>query len=424
VSAALQRVAELVRHRTGIVVSGVQLPSLEAALVRVDPALDAAAFLRIDTERGEGRKLLDRLIDEVTVNETFFFRQRRELDAIDWPRLLDGARAAGRDSVRVWVAACSSGEEAYTLAILASEALGGAARVSILATDISAAVLERGRRARYRGRAIRTLDPDVRRRYFRDAGRGVEVDPQIRELVEFRRHNLVTDPPPAPGARSFDLIACRNVLIYFDGDTVEQVIGLLERCLAPGGMLLLGAADRLCGSARRLAAIDRPEPVPARRRVLRRPLGRDAVEASPAAASAPRAGLVQGPLAAALRAANEGRLGDTLELTERLVGDDPLDANAYFVRGLAELGIGDPDSAAISLRRALYVDPAFGVAAFQLGRAHEERGDATAAARAYEQALRTLESGDGRHDAVLDQVDVGDIAAACTLRLRALRRAA
>jgi chemotaxis protein methyltransferase CheR len=418
VSGTLERVAALVHSESGMVLGESQMPALEAALRRIDPDLDAATFLRMS--QGDGRALLDRLIDEVTINETFFFRQRRELDAIDWPRLLEAARAHGRDTIRVWVAACSSGEEAYTLAMLASEALAPAPPpLSIVATDISPAILEKARGARYGKRALRLVEADVRRRYFVEDAAGVEVARGVRDLVEFRRHNLVTDPPPAAGA--FDLIACRNVLIYFDGDTVEQVIASLERGLAPRGMLLLGAADRLCGSARRLAKGDSPPPTPpVAAPMLRRPLGRERVEAPPIQAAAP----AEGGIVAALAAADQGSLEDTLALTERLLHEDPLDANAYFVRGLAELGVGDPDSAAASLRRALYVDPAFGLAAFQLGRAHERRGDGAAAARAYEQALHTLEAGDGRHDAILDQVDLGDVAGACAMRLKALRGAA
>jgi chemotaxis protein methyltransferase CheR len=418
---SLERVAALVRGETGIVLAESQFPSLEAALRRLDPELDAAMFLRRAT--GSGRALLDRLIDEVTINETFFFRQRRELDAIDWRRLLDASHAEGRDAIRVWVAACSSGEEAYTLAILASQALASATPpLSIVATDISSTVLDKARRAHYGKRALRLVDGDTRRRCFVEETGGVEVVPQVRELVEFRRHNLVTDPPP--GAGSFDLIACRNVLIYFDGDTVEQVIASLEGGLAPQGMLLLGAADRLCGSARRLAQGDRARPAqrPGPVRELRRPLGHDLVEAAPATDEPPPP--AGGGLAAALEAANQGSLETTLTLTERLLLEDPLDANAHFVRGLAELGLDDPASAAGSLRRALYVDPTFGLAAFQLGRAHEGRGDVAAATRAYEQALQTLEPGDGRHDAILDQVDLGDVAAACARRLKALRGAA
>jgi len=387
VSAALERVAGVVQRVAGISLGPAQYPSLEAALRRVDPELDADGFLRIDTERGPGAQLLERVIEEVTVNETFFFRQRAELDAIDWRVLVDTARASGRDLLRVWVAACASGEEAYTLAMLASEAFAPAPpSVSILATDISSEVLEQARRGQYGRRALKALDAGTRERYFRPTGAGVAVGEQLRDLVEFRRHNLVHDPVPGDGGETFDLIACRNVLIYFDADTVRRVIDLLERGLAPGGMLVLGAADRLCGSAHQMA---RPNDHPAElhvarrrspERTLRRPLGRGQEAA-------------------------------------------PLDANAYFVRGLEELSEGDPDSAVGSLRRALYIDPGFGLAAFQLGRAQEERGDGAAAARAYEQALRTLDPDDDRHDPILDQVDIGDIAAACAMRLAALREA-
>jgi chemotaxis protein methyltransferase CheR len=414
VSAALDRLAGLVRSETGMVLGQSQLPALVAALRRVDPELDAARFLR--EVAADGSVLLDRLIDEVTINETFFFRQRRELDAIDWRRLLEAAQAEGRDGIRVWVAACSSGEEAYTLAMLASEALASAAPpLSIVATDISPAILEKAHRGRYGKRALRLVDADLRGRYFEEHGGTADVVPRVRKLVEFRRHNLVADPPPGPA--TFDLIACRNVLIYFDGDTVERVIASLERGLAPRGMLLLGAADRLCGSARRLTRTDRPAPAPqpVAARELRRPLGRERAEPGEP---------TEGGIAAALAAANQGNLDGTLALTERLLGEDPLDANAYFVRGLAELGMGDTDSAVGSLRRALYVDPEFGLAAFKLGRAHERRGDAAAAVRAYEQALRTLQPRDGRHDAILDQVDLGDVAAACAIRLKALKGAA
>jgi chemotaxis protein methyltransferase CheR len=388
VSQSLELLAALIRRETGISIKPAQYPSLAAAVRRVDPALDAAAFLRADG-RSDRSELLDRLIDEVTVNETFFFRQRRELDALDWGRLLAGARARGDESVRVWVAACSTGEEAYTLAILASQVFAQPRPpVSILATDISAAVLDKAREARYGRRALRTLDRATRDRYFVPAGDGIAVATPVRDLVEFRRHNLVSDAPPV-GGPAFDLIACRNVLIYFDGGTVERVIGLLERGLAPGGTLLLGAADRLCGSATRIAPrADKGEAPPPRARpparALRAPLGR---------APAPEPQV-------------------------------PLDARSYFLQGLSELSQSEPGDAVASLRRALYVDPTFGLAAFQLGRAHEECGNRAAARRAYEQALRTLDPDDPRYRDMLDQVDLGDVAAACALRLGALRETA
>jgi chemotaxis protein methyltransferase CheR len=408
VSTALDQLAQLVQQETGISIKGSRTSSLQAAVSRLGPGMDAAGFLRAHAGSGSSRELLDHLIDEVTIGETFFFRQREELDALDWHALLESARTWGADRVHVWVAACSTGEEAYTLGMLASQAFGSARPpVSILATDISHQALDWARKGVYGRRSLRVVDDQAKARHFEPLANGVAVPASIKRLVEFRRHNLISDPIPPDGERRFDLIACRNVLIYFDGETVETVVGALERALTPGGTLVLGAADQLCDSARRLARSpaksSRPE------RSLRKPL----VQVEPESAG----------LTAALRAANEGSLVAAVEITERMLREDSLDADASFVRGMAELELGDAHAAVGSLRRALYVDPTFALAAFTLGRAHEKRGDAAAAARAYEQTLRTLDPDDGRHEDILDQVDLGDVAAVCTLRIKALQGA-
>jgi chemotaxis protein methyltransferase CheR len=121
--------------------------------------------------------------------------------------------------------------------------------------------------------------------------------------------------------------------------------------------------------------------------------------------------------------ADGGELAVAIEATARILQENPLDSDAHFIRGLAELGLGDHEAAAGSFRRTLYVDPTFGLAAFKLGRAHEARGDRAAACRAYEWALRAPTAGDGGHANVLDQVDLGDVEAACAIRLHALAEA-
>lgn len=272
--------------------------------------------------------------------------------------------------------------------MLAYEALGGTdPPVSILGTDISTAALEGALAGRYRERALGAVEPALRGRYFDEDGDALVVGERLRRLVRFTPHNLARDPLPPLGEAPFDLILCRNVLIYFDGATVERAIDGLERALRPDGMLILGSADTLCGTVRRLEQIGADEspvgrPEPAAARTLRRPLGRGA----------------GGPLAA-----------------------DALDAEASFRNGMRALEAGDPAAATISLRRALYVDPAFGLAAFTLGRAHEAAGDAGAARRAYGQALRSLDAGDDRYDHLLEQIDLEDVATACRVRLGALR---
>jgi tetratricopeptide (TPR) repeat protein len=118
-------------------------------------------------------------------------------------------------------------------------------------------------------------------------------------------------------------------------------------------------------------------------------------------------------------AADAGNYGEAIDITGEILARDPLDAEAYFVRGLSELATGDPAAATGSLRRALYIDPTFALAAFQLGRAHDLCGQAPAAMRAYRRALRTLDPDDDRHAHLLERVNAGDIAAACRTRLAA-----
>lgn len=444
-SGALVDVAELVRRETGMVVKEAQLPALEAAIDRVAPGIGAER-LAGELSGPSGGPLLHRLVDEVTVQETYFFRELRELQSIDWRGLLDEAREAGFGVVRVWVAACSTGEEAYSMAILASEAFGSESPpVTILATDLSNAALRRAEAGTgYSERSVRNLPLPLRQRYLipeADGSHGVKDS--LRSLVRFRHHNLVAGPSPPLGEVAFDVIACRNVLIYFDLSTVRRVLDSLEAGLRPSGQLILGAADRLTGTAsnldREAAPVERRRRR-SRKRALRRPLG---LEPRPGEARAPRAPRLPGGgnageagaksgaprrraedrIEDALLAADAGDLVAALATVQALLAENPLLPDAYFVRGLVELEQGDAAAAVSSLRRTLYLDPSFGLAAFELGRAHDASHNPKAAQRAYRQALRSLDAEDDRHRAILDQIDLGDVAAACAARLQSDRGA-
>jgi chemotaxis protein methyltransferase CheR len=384
---ALARLAALVRSESGIALAEERHSFLADALKRAHPETDAASFLELAADPRDGAGAMTRLIDEVTINETYFFRERAPLDEISWHGLLESARARGSSRVRVWSAACASGEEAYTLAILALEAFApGPPPVEILATDIATDVLAQAWEGRYRDRAVRPVDPAIRARYFVNDGDKVAVGDLPRRLIQFERHNLIRDAMPPLGVEPFDLVVCRNVLIYFDAETVGTVLDGLAQSVQPGGSLILGSADALCATARRLALLEAPTPTvpdkaaPGHAAVIpfRRPLGRPAANRD---------------------------------------SDD--EADAAYVRGLAELESGDPAAAIASLRRAVYLDASFGLAAFALGRAHDAAGDVTAARRAYGQALRTLPE-DGQADRLVGQVDVADVALACRARLAAL----
>jgi chemotaxis protein methyltransferase CheR len=407
---ALAEVAELVRQETGIVLPAAQVGALRAAVNRVAPGLDAAGFLREAADPVHGRALVGRLIDEATIQETTFARDRGQFDTIAWRGMLQRARAHGSGTIRVWSAGCSTGEECYTLALLASEAFAPArAPVDVLGTDISAGALAAAATGRYRERAVHALAEPLRLRYLDEEADGTFlVGGRLRALVRFRHHNLAHDPIPPPGETGFDLVVCRNVLIYFAVPLVADVIGSFERSLCPGGEILFGAADALQVTA---ARVTRPV-LPAQPagqagpsgHTLRRPL---LPEQAP-----PRA-----RLAAAVEAADRGEVDEAVSEVESLLREDPLDADAHFIHGLAALEAGLPAVAVEALRRALYLDAGFALAAFTLGRAYDTLGNPAAARHAYERALRTLDPDDDRHELLLQQVDIGDIAAACRARL-------
>jgi len=429
-SAALTEVARMIQRESGIELKPAQLASLQAAISRVGRGLTAEDLI------GEAvsAQTLERLIDEITIRETFFFRHRAELDAIDWYSMLDAARARGSDVVRVWVAGCASGEEAYTVAILACEAFASAAPpVRLLATDISPTALEQAITGRYGKRATRLLQEGLRRRYFTTEGETVSVGERLRALVEFRRHNLVRDPIP-PSGEPFDVILCRNVLIYFDPPTVKRVLGALDGALAPAGMLVLGAADRL---SRQGHSGSRARPGGAGRRTARRT--RTARAGAPARSSkqdaaaagsepsTPRAGRSEETpkpprpgLADALGAADRGDLELAILLARDVLTEDPLDSEAHYICGVAELARGDARAALGPLRRALYIDPNLSFAAFKLASAHDALGEAEPARRAYERTLRALDHSTASQASQSSRLDLLDMTAGCHARLRAL----
>ena len=344
---ALDQVVALLRRETGIRLEQSQHSALRSALARAAPGGDALSFLRAAEDPVWRREVIAKLVDQVTIKETSFLRDRRQLDAIAWRLLLERAHAAGSGEIRVWSAACATGEEPYTLALLASEAFApGEPPVSILGTDISTAALEDALDGRYRERAVRTVEPALRRRYFDEEHDRLIVGERLRRLVRFAPHNLAHDPIPPLGEGPFDLIVCRNVLIYFDGETVERAIDGLERALRPDGMLILGSADTLCGTVRRLEQIG-AEPTAAR------PSSAPAARASSAPSPTGRAG--------SRRCARCGGLvpqGTRRARSRRFLGRDRLAPPRALRRPDVRLGV------------------------VHLGRAHEAAGDGVAARRA------------------------------------------
>jgi len=201
----------------------------------------------------------ERLRDALTINVTRFYRNaetwnllRRDLI----PRLC----APVTGEIRVWSAGCSSGEEPYTIAILAAEHLERTGRSRELgrlvvdATDVDRLSLERAMAARYRPENLTEMPPELVNRYLEPAGPELQVVARIRARVFVRRVDLSSAPPPR---RDYHLVVCRNVLIYFDRPMQERLLQIFTDSLAPGGYLVLGKVETLFGTVRdRLLLVD------------------------------------------------------------------------------------------------------------------------------------------------------------------------
>jgi len=195
-------------------------------------------------------------IDAISTNLTSFFRERQHFDyltSVFLPRVCKMKNANGDSRIRVWSAACSSGEEPYSLAMILLDAVKGACArdMRILATDISTRVLEIARSGMYRQSQVSSVPADYLQRFFTRAtlasqneAQPYKVSPQLRQMISFRHLNLME---AWPFTGTFDFIFCRNVMIYFDKPTQERLVGRYWQCLRPGGILFTGHSESLTG---------------------------------------------------------------------------------------------------------------------------------------------------------------------------------
>jgi chemotaxis protein methyltransferase CheR len=197
-------------------------------------------FLKDDPRREEEWTDLASVLSN---NETYFFRERAQLKALAAGILDEFIKRSPR--VRLWSAACSSGEEAFSLAMtLIETGKIPDAMLSIRATDISPRVLELAEKGYYRALSFRATEPPMLHRWFRAQGDGFAIDDRVKKLVSFGRLNLL-DSARVAAEGPFDAIFCRNVLIYFDKPTQKRVVESFAKALRPGGYLFLGHAESL-----------------------------------------------------------------------------------------------------------------------------------------------------------------------------------
>lgn len=206
-------------------------------------------MLQSDSEGGE----LYHLIDAISTNHTFFFREINHFNFLNstiLPEFANGSLGPGKE-LKVWSCACSTGEEPYSVAISLEEYLSQRSGLdwSIKCSDISNRVLDFARKGIYDQERLKTLKKEWLSRYFQKGERQMDgyfrVRPEIGRRIDFQRINLFA--PKYPWNQKFHLIFCRNVMIYFDRETQEELVGRLSQHLMPGGYLLIGHAESLAG---------------------------------------------------------------------------------------------------------------------------------------------------------------------------------
>ncbi len=233
-------------------IAGISLSSSKKSLVtgRLNKRLKILGmtcfdeYYRFLVSRGPGSEIeLQVFIDLLTTNETYFFREQTHFDFIG--NLISG-HSLGRKPLSIWSAASSSGEEGYSLCMLLADKLGLGEKWRVFGTDISSAILESARQGIYSEQRTRLVPSHYRHQYFLK-GTGcregsVAVAPEIKEHIRFEMLNLVSGPL---GDELFDIILCRNVLIYFDLETKKSVVNRLCKKLKPGGYFISGRSESL-----------------------------------------------------------------------------------------------------------------------------------------------------------------------------------
>jgi len=207
-------------------------------------------FIKYDP--GKEQELV-KLFDEVTTNETYFYRNLPQIEALQdaiLPEIIEQKKKSGSKTLKLWSAACSSGEEPFTMAMVLEEILGPSIKtwnIQILATDISNAILEKAATGVYNKNSLRSLPPDKLPKFFNSYGENdYKVKDHIKNMVEFQNVNLI-DRMKMRMIRDFDVIFCRNVLIYFDVESKKQVISSLYNSLTNNGYLFIGHSESLHG---------------------------------------------------------------------------------------------------------------------------------------------------------------------------------
>ncbi len=429
----LMHIADLIQRQFGLIYNGEKLNDLERCLHRTLQNIPQEHLNRVTEQLLAGHfEQIPDLISQLTIPETYFLRNIRLFRALKnnlLPEII--RRKKYTRQIAIWSAGSSSGEEPYSVAILLYELLGKDLdlwTVNLIATDLNAQILKKAQQAVYSEWSFRGVPPDFKARYFKPIGKDkFQLIPEISKRVTFLQHNLIEGPfPPVSTIRHFDLILCRNVMIYMSREAVQTILDKFHRVLHPQGYLVTGPSEfptlknkefrpiLLHGTIvykkstagdftspvktnRPIANHDTPSrhqpPKPtkqsfAAKRKLYFPLEftkKDEKKSTEACQTLNELALIR-------QAADKGHLDEALELCTKYVKRKTTDKNGYYLLGTVLMEKGDVAQAEDNFRRAIYFDPDFVMAHFALANIYAMNNRTEESRKFYRNVLKILES--------------------------------
>jgi chemotaxis protein methyltransferase CheR len=432
--AGLDQLAALIATRLGLGAQNLRRERLQEALRHLTSSADeaeaVAELARLDFRSAPWQTM----ITAATVPETRFLRQRgwfRQIELAALGPLIKQRRQQGNRRLRLWSAGCASGEEPYTLAMLLRDLIPDAAdwRIEILATDINTGALRDAARGIYGARQLRELDPVEIARHFEASGTNrYAVRSELRSMIRFEPFNLADDFTHPTIGGPFDLVLCRNVLIYLTPDTQRRVAAGLCASLSRDGWLAVAPAEAMVDWFHPLAPVNLPEailfskqggvekqktppsfdPLPAIGRAAPAPVPAVPVPVVPVA-SLPR--VAPASLAEGRRLADRGALSEARACCNELLSVDALNGDAYLLLSAVCAELGDLATAHDAARRAIYLTPTSAEAHFQLAGVLRGLGRFARAERTMETASRLAlaRAAQAAQDGMTTEIGVTDV---------------
>lgn len=436
---------DFLEKKSGLHFDQSKMESLKASLLQrmqVNQLDNFEHYYRFLAFHPEGEKELRNLLSLITVNETSFFRQKEQFIVLEekvLPELIRekekrDAHLKGNFSLDIWSAGCASGEEPYTIALILKEKFSELQNwdINILGTDIDQETLEQAKKGIYGRNSLRSTEPEYRKKYFTKIENRYLLKEEIKKMVSFAYHNFAGESYPSPqlagGAhhsgtyRKWDIIFCRNVLIYFKPEKIENILDHFYRHIQDNGYLFLGYAESI-GRFSQFTLIQRDNTFYYQKKVSKEVLTSEVTVSK----DVPLTQQIPSPVVSLKVSGekSEGKTrvsvvklpkeGDYLEVkTEKLYQEilqlldreeydfalkkidelmkmDKLSPEVYYLRGVVEGKLNHSEEAIAEFKRTIYLDKGFLMAHFNLGEIYAQVGKKKNALREYKNVFRILE---------------------------------